>query len=183
MVRFPPSLIYLLGKVAQRAYIDVETSDLFNDVGVVLRAFAPRQIRRKFIHCSMDNFQQDVFHAANIVNDINDTYWAHTQLYTNQFERTCKDKVDSKQACSVWTMRCVRRHIHVTLDVLFLSHGYALNGTEFQPHNTCTPITTHKYSIHGRLRSESLQSVTWLRNYSWYFQIMLAFYMQPWITV
>ena len=70
--------------------VDIGTSDFHHYVGVVTRAFAPRQIRRKITYRSMKNFQEDAFradcdnipfHVSNIFDDIDDIYWAHNQMF------------------------------------------------------------------------------------------------------
>ena len=70
--------------------VDIGTSDFHNYVGVVSRAFAPRQIRRKITYRSMKNFQEDAFraacdnipfHVSNVFEDIDDIYWAHSQVF------------------------------------------------------------------------------------------------------
>ena len=85
--------IYLTNKpksVVDVFNVVIGTIDFHNFVGVASRVLAPRQIRRKITYRSMKNFHEDAFrayiekipfHVPNVFDDIDDIYWAHSQMY------------------------------------------------------------------------------------------------------
>ena len=70
--------------------VDIGSSDFHNYVCVASRAFAPRQICRKITYRNMKNFREYVFcadienipfHFLHVFDNIDDIYWAHTEMY------------------------------------------------------------------------------------------------------